>query len=143
LDAEGGTASGTNVDGTSIRIVAQSGSSPGAPTYGANGGNIILLPGIMQGGAVNGSVSIGTATVTRGIPLQVSESAAANSFRDIAITTAPWTDSSVGTELRMGLGAWSGNTYGEIDVLQGGGTSGGTLVLQGTGGVASASGRRR
>ena len=53
------------------------------------------------------------------------------------MTTNSFSWLSSGSLLRLGFGASSGNTFAEIDNLNGGGISNGTLVLQGSGGPVS------
>jgi hypothetical protein len=63
LDVEGGSAAG-NVTPTNIKIVGQSAVNGGASAYGANGGNILLVPGAAAGAYSSGMIGIGTTSPT-------------------------------------------------------------------------------
>lgn len=78
-----------------------------------------------------GNVGIGTTAPSA--PLQVTGQSAAPA-QGLLVTTSSYTAGSSGSYVRIGHGAASGDTYGEIDALKTGGTALGNLVLQAGGG---------
>ncbi|WP_439926228.1 tail fiber domain-containing protein [Nitrobacter sp. JJSN] len=79
----------------------------------------------------NGYVGIGT--TSPGAPLEI-KGQTASPVQGVLVTTNSYTAGSAGSYLRLGHGASSGNTYGEIDSLISGGSAYGNLVLQSGGG---------
>lgn len=79
-----------------------------------------------------GNVAIGTANLAYGGQLTVKNAGPQQNF--LAGETADFSANSAGTQLNLGFGAASGNTYGVINTLSGGGVAWNNLVLQSGGG---------
>ena len=83
-----------------------------------------------------GQVAIGVTTANAKAPLHVTGQATSPLY-SLLVTTQTFTWTTAGSCVRIGFGAASGDTWGEIDAQQTGGSANGLLVLNAPGGTVA------